>query len=66
MLVLLPIIFNTPETTAYLITNTVHIKDTYTGPGTYVLIVQRLCLHRIARADEFEIYPTVLSTDKSD
>jgi hypothetical protein len=23
-------------------------------------------LHRIACADEFEIYPTVLSTDKSD
>lgn len=56
---------STPTTTAFPINEYSTYKGTYTGPGTYALMVQQTLSTQNVNADEFKIYPTVLSADKA-
>jgi Zn-dependent metalloprotease len=54
-----------PTATAFPVNEYSTYKGTYTGPGTYALMVQKTLSIQNVTLDEFKIYPTVLSADKS-
>jgi hypothetical protein len=56
---------STPETMVYAEHEYSTYKGTYTGSATYALMVQETLSARSVTSDEFRIYPTVLSADKS-
>jgi hypothetical protein len=56
---------STPETMVYVEHEYSTYKGTYTGSGTYALMVEETLSTQSVNADEFKIYPTVLTADKA-
>jgi hypothetical protein len=55
---------STPEIMVYPEHEYSTFKGTYTGSGTYAIMVQETLSTKNSIADEFKIYPTVLTADK--